>query len=164
MTAYTSWMFPMAPSREREDADDHMHDTLIATIEGLEAQLQSIYEERSSPDYFSTESALESMEAQLRDLYAEREAQDGDGTLARPSASEAYQMVENLVQQIAALLEERNELSDSLDSSRMELKIHRERERSRWCLPSSIGRSPDRHIPHTRYSHPLSSTLAIYAA
>jgi hypothetical protein len=42
-------------------------------VEGLEAQLHSIYEERSTSSYLSAESSMESLQAQLNDLYAERE-------------------------------------------------------------------------------------------
>jgi hypothetical protein len=61
---------------------DPAHGALVATIEGLEAQLNSIYEERSSTSYLAAESALENLAAQLSDLYAEREMQAAAGTQA----------------------------------------------------------------------------------
>lgn len=51
----------------------HSHGALVAMVEGLEAQLHSIYEERSASSYLSVESSMESLQAQLNDLYAERE-------------------------------------------------------------------------------------------
>ncbi len=141
--------------REREDPGELSHNTLVATIEGLEAQLHSLYEERSTTGYLSAETSAD----RLGDLGGDREMHHGDGSpdrfgpfaaLAqaalglvqqievlseehsegRFNATEANQMVDSLEAQVAALLEERDSLAAGLEFNRMENKIHRDKARA----------------------------------
>jgi len=150
---------PAGRDGEREESGGQVLNTLVATIEGLEAQLHALYEERSTVGYLSAETALESLEAQLCDLYAERELPGADGALARFGSlpalahaamgleqqlaalyeeqsahrftvTEANQMVDSLEGQVASLLEERDSLSTQLESSRIESQAQRDKARA----------------------------------
>jgi chromosome segregation ATPase len=131
---------------DREDAGD-----ASATIEGLNAQLAALYDEKSEQG--DLQGILEGLEAQLHALYRERE--DGDFAAAAGGAesgaliatirsfeeqlasfyeaqsqnayglAEANAMVQSLEPQVAALLEERNELAAALHAKELELERSR---------------------------------------
>jgi chromosome segregation ATPase len=132
-------------------ADREADGDTLATIDGLNAQLTSLYDERQAQGDLSA--VIDGLEAQLTSLYREREdgvfASEVAGTdvasliatvqsfeaqlegfyEAQASAtyglSEANEMVRSLEPQVAALLEERNELADQLQARQAELERSR---------------------------------------
>jgi chromosome segregation ATPase len=102
---------------------------LVSVIEGLEAQLTSLYGERedgvfsgeaSGADVASLMATVQSFEAQLESFY---EAQAS----ATWGLGEANEMVRSLEPQVAALLEERNDLVEQLQARQAELERSRSR-------------------------------------
>jgi len=98
-----------------------------AIIEGLEAQLDALYREREegdfvaqsgSPDVSDMVATIRSFEEQLAGFY-EVQAAHAYGL------AEANLMVESLEPQVAALLEERNELARALQAKDAELERNR---------------------------------------
>lgn len=104
----------------REQGDSVSGDTsaLHITLESLTQQLHALYEEREHGGFSGTppssldalQTTVRSFEEQLHALYDERaKAPYGHG--------EAVEMVHNLEAQVAALLEERNDLAEQLARS-----------------------------------------------
>lgn len=102
----------------REHATDTAtsHDAMSDTLASLTAQLHALYEEReesaftaslATPDHAALVASLQSFEAQLHALY-------DDQARAPYTHHEAIDMVSSLEAQVAALLEERNDLADQL--------------------------------------------------
>ena len=94
---------------------------LEATVASLTEQLHGFYEERELAAGVPTASSdlalratVQGLEEQLHALYAEREQ-------AGRSPGEATAMIDSLTDQVAALLEERNELVAQLDAARREV-------------------------------------------
>ncbi len=128
--------------REREQAGGTSYDALRITIEGLNAQLTSLYEdsESSSREFAAVKQTAKNLEEQLIALYQERVHEDyigrvgADATLVEALKSfeeqlaelykeregsrygllESNEMVESLEAQVATLLEERNSLAEQL--------------------------------------------------
>jgi uncharacterized phage infection (PIP) family protein YhgE len=105
------------------EAREHGHDggdsaALRITLDSLTQQLHTLYEERElgafaaspSGDIAALQATVRSFEEQLHALYDER-------THAPFGHGEAVAMVHNLEAQVAALLEERNDLADQLARS-----------------------------------------------
>jgi len=89
---------------------------LRGSVESLSAQLAELYEDReqgaytaslATPDHAALVASLQSFEAQLHALY-------DDQARAPYTHHEAVDMVSSLDAQVAALLEERNDLADQL--------------------------------------------------
>ena len=114
-----------------------MHDTLASLTE----QLHALYEEREqhafsgsigTADHASLLASLQSFEAQLHALYAER-ADAPYGHL------EAVEMVSSLEAQVAALLDERNDLAEQL--SRASQDVHAAKKRARDLVNAVLDQS-----------------------
>lgn len=102
-----------------------------ATIESMEAQLRSLYEERQQWTGSDLQDRADSFEAQLRAIYAERQEQGNletslqgletqladiyaERASSNGTAAELEASVLSLEAQVRALLEERNDLLNSL--------------------------------------------------
>ncbi len=120
---------------------------LAATVDGLNAQLAALYDEKA--DLGDVSGVIEGLESQLHALYREREDGDFAAMIGGPDAqslletvrsfeeqlasfydaqsrhaysiAEANTMVRSLEPQVAALLEERNELAEALHAKEAEL-------------------------------------------
>jgi len=128
--------------QEREESGGRSYAELTATIEGLDSQLHSLYSERESAgeESLMLRQTVENFEQQLAALYSEREI-DGyvsrfignidiahaarsyeeqlhaiyeEQSKTRYGITEANSMVDSLEHQVAALLEERNEIAEEL--------------------------------------------------
>ena len=98
---------------------------LSAVVEGLEEQLRSLYSERESGEYAGAGgdvsallATVQSFEAQLASFY---ESQTG----TTYDVGEANEMVKSLEPQVAALLEERNDLAVQLQAAQSDLERSR---------------------------------------
>jgi len=120
--------------KERDECGGKSYQELSTTIEGLNAQLHSLYEDRegSTEECQVLRETVNNFEEQLAALYDEREStgfvsrfigETDSGATARPFDDQstlryglitANNMVDSLEQQVAALLEERDELSELL--------------------------------------------------
>jgi chromosome segregation ATPase len=117
------------------------HGAVQDTLASLTEQLHALYEEREqsafvgtagSADHSALLASLQSFEAQLHALYAERsQAAYGHG--------EAIEMVASLESQVAALLDERNELADQL--SRASQDVHAAKKRARELVNAVLDQS-----------------------
>lgn len=103
-------------AREHGNGSAESNEALTETLASFTAQLNVLYEEREqsaftanldAPGHADLLASLQSFEAQLHALYDER-------ANAPYSHHEAIDMVHSLEAQVAALLEERNELADQL--------------------------------------------------
>lgn len=132
--------------QEREQAGGLSYEELKMTVEGLNAQLHSLYEDRegSTEECQVLRETVKNFETQLASLYQDREHADylsrfpvdvdvaaaarsfeeqlhaiyEEQSKARYGISEANIMADSLEQQVAALLEERDELADTLTKAR----------------------------------------------
>lgn len=115
----------------REAGGDHAEGELMMTIEGLNQQLHALYEERElngstaglpAGDVGALQAAVQSLEAQLASFYAESEGQ----VLGR---ADLACMAESLTEQVAALLEERNDLAKECESLKADIRSTKRRAR-----------------------------------
>jgi len=114
----------------RESGDENA-DSLLATIDGLNQQLSALYEERELNESSSglpetgvaaLHATVESLEAQLVALYAE-----GEG-LSLGHRDAAY-MAQSLTEQVAALLVERNDLTQECEGLKSDIRTTKRRAR-----------------------------------
>ena len=114
----------------RESGDENA-DSLLATIDGLNQQLSALYEERELNESSSglpetgvaaLHATVESLEAQLVALYAE-----GEGLSL--GHRDAACMAESLTEQVAALLDERNDLMQECEGLKSEVRTTKRRAR-----------------------------------
>jgi chromosome segregation ATPase len=125
----------------RESGAESRESSLQSTIDGLTQQLHALYEERElnelSADLPETgvaalHATVQSLEAQLASLYA-----DGDGlTLGH---RDAVCMAESFAEQVAALLEERDDLLRECASLKSE--IHTTKRRAREMIDALVSQS-----------------------
>ena len=115
----------------RESGAEADTSNLQATIDGLSEQLHVLYEERelnaseAGPQeggVAALQATVQSLEAQLAAFYAEGEGQ----SLSR---SDLASMTESLLEQVAALLEERNELAHECESLKSDIRTTKRRAR-----------------------------------
>lgn len=115
----------------REHGAEAADSGLLATIDGLNQQLHALYEERELGEFGSgladsgvaaLHATVQSLEAQLAAFYEEGEGQ----TLGRRDLA---CMAENLTEQVAALLEERNDLAQECESLKADLRTAKRRAR-----------------------------------
>jgi chromosome segregation ATPase len=118
----------------REAGGDADSSGLQDTIDGLNQQLHALYEEREEhalnesganlPDsgVAALHATLKSFEAQLAAFYAE-----GEGLSV--GHREAACMAESLTEQVAALLEERNDLAQECESLKSDIRTTKRRAR-----------------------------------
>ena len=135
----TAQLTDVYASREsgHEDADS----SLLATIDGLNQQLQALYEERELNELSSglpetgvaaLHATVESLEAQLVALYAE-----GEGLSL--GHRDAACMAQSLTEQVAALLDERNDLTQECE--RLKSEIHTTKRRAREMIDALVSQS-----------------------
>jgi chromosome segregation ATPase len=127
-------------AREHGGAQPDQGD-VAATLASLTEQLHALYEEREHTAYVGSAglvdhaamlTSLQSFEAQLHALYAERsQAPYGHG--------EAIEMVSSLEAQVAALLDERNDLAEQL--SRSSQDVHATKKRARELVNAVLDQS-----------------------
>ena len=105
--------------------------TLQQTLASLTEQLHALYEEREhgafadtagTPDHAALLASLQSFEAQLHALYHERDQ-------APYGHAEAIEMVASLELQVAALLDERNDLAEQLIRASLDVTSAKKRAR-----------------------------------
>lgn len=127
--------------RERGLPDPGAAVTLHATIDGLNQQLHALYEERELDGVAdrltdSSRAALlatvQSFEAQLASFYEESEGQPW-------AHGEAVTMVHSLTEQVAVLLEERNELAAQCD--RLATDVATVKKRAREMVDALVAQS-----------------------
>lgn len=127
--------------REQGAADPNTEASLRATIAGLNEQLHSIYSERELTDYAANFpdasvatllATVQSFEAQLAALYAEGEGQPW-------AHREAVTMVHSLTEQVAALLDERNDIA--ADNARLASDIATTKRRAREMVDAIVAQS-----------------------
>ena len=125
----TAQLTDLYASREsgHEDADS----SLLATIDGLNQQLSALYEERELNEsssglpetgVASLHATVESLEAQLVALYAE-----GEGLSL--GHRDAACMAQSLTEQVAALLVERNDLTQECEGLKSDIRTTKRRAR-----------------------------------
>jgi len=114
----------------RESGDENA-DSLLATIDGLNQQLSALYEERELNESSSglpetgvaaLHATVESLEAQLVALYAE-----GEGLSL--GHRDAACMAQSLTEQVAALLVERNDLTQECEGLKSDIRTTKRRAR-----------------------------------
>ena len=116
---------------------------LRETVESMTAQLADVYAQReANPDGQQGDllATIDGLTQQLHDLYEERElGQSGAGhanAVQAPSATEVAHyrnlagMAESLTEQVAVLLDERNDLARECDSLRADLSTAKQRARA----------------------------------
>ncbi|KDB50514.1 hypothetical protein X805_38980 [Sphaerotilus natans subsp. natans DSM 6575] len=116
----------------RESGSDIADSSLRITIEGLNQQLHALYEERELNERFAAlpesgvaalQATVQSLEAQLAAFYEECEGQSlGRRDLAC--------MAESLTEQVAVLLEERNDLAQECENLKADLRTAKRRARA----------------------------------
>jgi chromosome segregation ATPase len=115
----------------RESGSDGADSSLLATIDGLSQQLHVLYEEREQGESDSgpaetgvaaLHATVQSLQAQLADFYSEGEAL-GLGH------REAVCMAESFTDQVAALLDERNDLLQECESLKADIRTTKRRAR-----------------------------------
>lgn len=115
----------------REEGGDASNSSLMATIEGLTQQLSAFYEEREQEatgadlpanSIAALHATVQSLEAQLASFYEEGEGQ-------RLGHGEAVCMAESFAEQVAALLEERNDLLQECESLKADVLTTKRRAR-----------------------------------
>ena len=125
----------------RESGDEEADSSLLATIDGLNQQLHALYEERelneSSSDLPETgvaalHSTVQSLEAQLAALYAE-----GEGLSL--GHRDAACMAQSLAEQVATLLDERNDLVQECE--KLKHDIHATKRRAREVIDALVSQS-----------------------
>lgn len=115
----------------REHGDDAANSALQATIDGLSQQLHAFYEDRemeaagsglADHSIAALHATVQSLEAQLAAFYEEHEGQSlGHG--------EAVCMAQSFAEQVAALLEERNDLVQECEGLKSEIRTTKRRAR-----------------------------------
>ena len=115
----------------RESGAADANSSLLATIDGLNQQLHVLYEDRELNPFGSDlpeagiaelHSTVQSLEAQLAALYAE-----GEGLSM--SHRDAAFMAQSLTEQVAALLDERNDLMRECESLKSDIRATKRRAR-----------------------------------
>jgi chromosome segregation ATPase len=112
-------------------ADASSSSSLLATIDGLNQQLHVLYEERELNEFgaelpetgvAALHATVQSLEAQLAAFYADAESMPvGHG--------EAVCMAQSFAEQVAALLEERNDLLQECESLKSDIRTTKRRAR-----------------------------------
>ena len=103
---------------DREFSTDE-HVALRETVDNLERQLVSLYEERENQQYVSGFSSAADIAASARSFEEQLHALYEEQSKVRYGVTDANFMVDSLEQQVAALLEERNELAEELAQTRL---------------------------------------------
>ena len=115
----------------RESGHGDADSSLLATIDGLNQQLSALYEERELNESSSglpetgvaaLHATVESLEAQLVALYAE-----GEGLSL--GHRDAACMAQSLTEQVAALLDERNDLTQECEGLKSDIRTTKRRAR-----------------------------------
>jgi len=115
----------------REHGDEEANSSLLATVDGLNQQLHTLYEEREldvrdsglrETHLAALHSTLQSFEAQLDSFYAEAES-------LNVGHRDAACMAESLTEQVSALLDERNDLEQECESLKSEILTTKRRAR-----------------------------------
>lgn len=125
----------------RESGDEDADSSLQATIDGLNQQLHDLHEERELNGFSSDlpetgvaalHATVQSLEAQLVALYAE-----GEGLSL--GHREAACMAQSLTEQVAALLDERNDLTQECE--RLKSDIRTTKRRAREMIDALVSQS-----------------------
>ncbi len=125
----------------RESSHEDADSSLLATIDGLNQQLHALYEERELNELDSAlpeagvaalHATVQSLEAQLADFYAE-----GEGLSL--GHRDAVCMAQSLTEQVAALLDDRNDLMQ--ECKRLKSDILTTKRRAREMIDALVSQS-----------------------
>lgn len=115
----------------RESGDSDANSSLLATVDGLSEQLHALYEERELDEIDSDrrETHLAALHATVQSLKAELAAFYAEGEGLSLGHRDAACMAESFAEQVAALLEERNDLAQECESLKSDIRTTKRRAR-----------------------------------
>jgi len=115
----------------RESGNPDANSGLLATIDGLTEQLHALYEDRELDEFGSglREAAVAALHATVQSLEAQLAAFRAEGEGLSLGHRDAACMAESFTEQVAALLEERNDLVQECESLKSDIRITKRRAR-----------------------------------
>ncbi len=124
----------------RESGADNA-DGLLATIDGLNQQLHALYEERELDEQgrLLPESGIDALRATVQSFEAQLAAFYEEGAGLTVGHREAACMAESLTEQVAVLLEERNDLAQ--ENEQLKADILTTKRRAREMIDALVSQS-----------------------
>lgn len=125
----------------RESGDEGAESSLQATIDGLNQQLHALYEERELNAFGSDlpESSVSALHATVQSLEAQLASFYSEGETLGLGHRDAVNMVQSLTEQVAALLDERNDLVSECEG--LKTDIHTTKRRAREMIDALVSQS-----------------------